>query len=367
MAAKKVKRLGVLTGGGDCPGLNAVIRAAAKTAMLKHDITVVGIADGFQGLIEGRSRRLDYASVSGILTQGGTILGSNNKANPFKYPVRDARRGVVLKDLSKRCMANVKKWGLDGLVCIGGDGTLTIAGRFDKLGVPMVCVPKTIDNDVQGTELTVGFDSAVTVATSAIDKLHTTAMSHHRVMILEVMGRYAGWLALVSGIAGGGDVILIPEIPYDIESIRRTVRQRARRGRRFSIIVVAEGAKPRGGKMVVQRILKDSPDKVRLGGIGQQLVEMIEAGADVEARATVLGHVQRGGEPTPADRVLATRFGSLAADLAARGDFGRVTVLRNGRVTDMPLSRISGKTKKVPKSHPLIAAARAVGTSFGDA
>jgi 6-phosphofructokinase 1 len=308
---------------------------------------------------------LSYNAVSGILTQGGTILGSNNKANPFSYAVAGADGKVALEDLHRQCLAHIRKWKLDAIVCIGGDGTFTIAGMFDKLGVPMVCVPKTIDNDVVGTELTVGFDSAVSVATSAIDKLHTTAMSHHRVMIVEVMGRYAGWLALTSGVAGGGDVILIPEIPYDLQVICRFVEARSKRGRRFSIVVVAEGARPRGGKMMVGRIVENSPEKIRLGGIGNHLAEVIESCVQVEARSTVLGHLQRGGEPTSFDRVLATQMGVRAAELAAAGRFGRVVVLRRNKIADLSIKSVAGATRKVSARHPLIVAARSVGTSFG--
>ena len=364
--AKRISRIAVLTGGGDCPGLNAAIRAVAKTAITLHGISVLGIADGFQGLVEARARKLDFLSVSGILTRGGTILGTNNKANPFCYPVTGGKGGDGFKDLSKQCVRNFRKWKLDCLVCIGGDGTFAVAGKFQKLGIPMVCVPKTIDNDVRGTDITVGFDSALNVATNAIDMLHSTAMSHHRAMIVEIMGRYAGWLALESGVAGGGDIILIPEMPYDFGAVRRCVVRRAKEGKRFSLIVVAEGAKPKGGKMVVDRVVETSPEKIRLGGIGGVLAKQIEDSCGVESRATVLAHLQRGGSPSPYDRLLATRMGSYAIELVTAMKFGNVVVSKNGKITHLPLERVAGKPRNVPRNHKLIKAARGLGTVFGD-
>jgi len=364
--AKRIKRIGVLTGGGDCPGLNAVIRAVAKTAIIEHDIKVFGFEDGFQGLVENRYHELGFIAVSGILTQGGTILGSNNRANPFNYAVTDKNGNTVFKNLAKKCVSNFKKMKLDCLVCIGGDGTFAVAGRFSKLGLPMVCVPKTIDNDVRGTDVTVGFDSALNVATMAIDMLHSTAMSHHRAMVVEIMGRYAGWLALESGIASGGDIILIPEIPYSFDVIKRCVKSRAGEGRRFSIVVVAEGAKPKGGKMVVDRIIENSPEKVRLGGIASVLAKQIEDSCGVDARATILGHLQRGGCPTPRDRLLATVMGNHAIGLVTAGKFGNVVVSHNGKITSLPLNKVAGKPRNVPRNHPLIKAARGIGTVFGD-
>jgi len=364
--AKRIRRIGILTGGGDCPGLNAVIRAVAKTAITVHGIKVLGIADGFQGLVEGRARELDFLSVSGILTRGGTILGTNNKANPFHYPVSDGKGASRFKDLSAQCVRNFRKWKLDCLVCIGGDGTFAVAEKFRKLGLPMVCVPKTIDNDVRGTDVTVGFDSALNVATNAIDMLHSTAMSHHRAMIVEIMGRYAGWLALESGVAGGGDVILIPEIPYKIEAVLRCVVKRAKDGKRFSLIVVAEGAKPKGGKMVVDRVVQNSPEKIRLGGIGSVLAKQIEEACGVEARATILGHLQRGGSPSPRDRILATRMGGYAIGLVTEAKFGNAVVSRNGKIGHLSLDRVAGKPRNVPRNHRLIKVARDIGTIFGD-
>jgi len=364
--AKKIKRLGILTGGGDCPGLNAVIRAVAKTAMTEYGMTVVGIEDGFQGLVENRARELDYYAVSGILTQGGTILGTNNKANPFAYARVTKGGKVVFEDLSKRCLATIGKHGIDAIVCIGGDGTQSIAGRFNKIGVPMVGVPKTIDNDVVGTDATVGFDTAVQVATNAIDMLHSTAMSHHRAMIVEIMGRNAGWLALVSGVAGGGDIILIPEIPYDFDVICKCIKARAAKGRRFSIVVAAEGAKPRGGKAVVKRLVETSHEKVRLGGVGAVVARQIEDATGVEARATILGYLQRGGTPTANDRLLATLMGNHAVDLIVRGELGNVVVTRNGRIGKAPIEKVEGRQRLVPRNHPIIKAARRLDTCFGD-
>src|SRR3990167_159946 len=252
-------RIGILTGGGDCPGLNAAIRAIAKTAILNYDMEVIGIKDGFLGLIENRFTPISYEDVSGILTLGGTFLGASNKANPFRHP--DFKAGF--KDVSDIAVENYRAMELDGLVCIGGDGTLNIAYKLYKKGVKLVGVPKTIDNDLRQTDATIGFDSALVTATQAIDKLHTTAQSHHRVMIIEVMGRYAGWLALYSGLAGGGDIILLPEIPYDIKKVCEVVLKRNRRGKRFSIVVVSEGARQKSGKMVVKKMIKDSTDPVR--------------------------------------------------------------------------------------------------------
>ncbi|MBM4078333.1 MAG: 6-phosphofructokinase [Planctomycetes bacterium] len=359
------RRIGVLTGGGDCPGLNAVIRAVAKTAMNECGMEVVGFKDGFTGLIEGRFQRLANKDVSGILTLGGTILGTTNRDDPFKHP--ETRKGkLVFRDRSARCVALCRKLRLDALVCIGGDGTMSISQRLNEKGIPVVGVPKTIDNDLVGTDITFGFDSAVTTAAEAIDKLHTTAMSHHRVMVIEVMGRYAGWLGLHAGIAGGGDVILIPEIPFDIQKVCERVKDRNRRGKRFSIVVVAEGAKPKGGVLVVKKVVEGSHDKLRLGGIGQQVGDEIERRTGLETRVTVLGHLQRGGTPTAFDRILATRFGSEAVKLIAREEFGRMVSLRGQDVASVPLSEAAGKQRLVPPDSPLIAVARSVGTCFGD-
>jgi 6-phosphofructokinase 1 len=357
-------RVGVLTGGGDCPGLNAVIRAVAKTLLHEHGAQVVGFLDGYEGLVLDRTRRLPWQAVSNILTLGGTILGTSNKADPFAWA--EMRRGKVIKrDRSADALAVFEKHRLDGLVVIGGDGSMSIAGRLARLGLPIVGVPKTIDNDVRGTEQTFGFQTAVNIATEALDRLHTTAGAHHRVMVAEVMGRYAGWLALHAGLAGGADVILIPEIPFRWEAVADVCRQRYRRGKRFSIVCVAEGAKPEGGQAIVQRRVETSTDPVRLGGIGRLVAERLERLTGIESRATVLGYVQRGGAPSPFDRVFATRLGRRAAELVEAGSWGRMASWQKGRVTDVPIAEASHGPRPVPPDEPLLAVARGVGTSFG--
>jgi 6-phosphofructokinase 1 len=366
MARARVRRIGILTGGGDCPGLNAVIRGVTKAAMLDHGVTVLGFLDGFAGLVEGRHRELDYMSVSGILTQGGTILGTSNTANPFRFPEKDRKGETVLRDRSDRAVYEFKRHRLDALVTIGGDGSQSIAYKLMKCGIPVVGVPKTIDNDLSNTDVTFGFDTAVTTAAEAIDKLHSTAQSHHRVMVVEVMGRYAGWIALHSGVASGSDVILIPEIPYRIEKVCDFVKFRSRMGKRFSIVTVAEGAKPRGGRMHVAKMIKESTDPVRLGGIGNVVAAEIEECTGLETRACVLGHIQRGGTPTPFDRVLATMFGTHAIRLVMARKFGRMVAFKNYKVTDVTMHSAVAKLKLVSPKDPLVKAARAVGTCFGD-
>jgi len=355
------KRIGVLTGGGDCPGLNAAIRAVAKTAILKHDMDVIGIKDGYEGLIENKSMPLSYEDVSGILAEGGTFLGASNKANPFNYSMG----GKKPRDLSTLLLRNIRAMKLDGLVCVGGDGTLTVAHKLYKKGVKLVGVPKTIDNDLRATDLTIGFDSAVITATEAIDKLHTTAQSHHRVMVIELMGRYAGWLTLYAGVAGGGDVIIIPEMPYDIKKVCKVLIERNKKGKRFSIVVISEGARPKGGRMVVKRIVKDSAEPIRLGGIGNKIANDIEKNTGLAARVTILGHLQRGGAPSPFDRMLATRLGSFACDLVAKRDFGKMAALRGRDIKAVDLKDAVKSIRRVDPEHPIIKSAIAVGTSFG--
>ena len=283
---KKIKRIGVLTGGGDCPGLNAVIRAIVKKATREIGCEIVGIEDGFYGLVHNRHKKLSEDDVSGILNFGGTILGTSNRANPYRYPVQE-KSGIVFKDFSAQTIKNIRKLKIDCLVCIGGDGTLDIANRLNLQGIPVIGIPKTIDNDVHGTDITFGFATAVDIAAEGIDRLHTTPESHHRVMILEVMGRRAGWIALYSGLAGGGDIILIPEMPYDMSVIVEKVRERRGKGKKFTIIVVAEGAKPKGGNEVIREIVKDSSESVRLGGISFVLAKEIEKFTGVETRNVV--------------------------------------------------------------------------------
>ena len=362
---KKKKRIGILTGGGDCPGINAVIRAVAKKAIYEKGMEVIGIEDGYHGIVNDRYRKLEYSDVSGILTLGGTILGTSKIANPYRYPVRNGNR-LEFKDLSKVAIQNIKKLNLTCLVCIGGDGTLGIAHRLFKDGIPIVGLPKTIDNDLRGTDITFGFDSAVSIATEGIDRVHTTAESHHRIMIVEVMGHRAGWVALYSGVAGGGDIILIPEIPYDINIIAEKVRDRNRKGKRFSIVVVAEGAKPKGGDIVIQRIVKESSDPIRLGGIGFVIGEHIEKITGLETRTVVMGHLLRGGSPTPFDRILATGLGTKAVDMIEDKKFGYMVGVKGNSLVNVPLKDVAKGPKTVPLNHPMIKAARSLGTCFGD-
>ena len=359
------RRIGILTGGGDCPGINAVIRSVAKKAILEYDIEVVGIKDGYEGIIHGYYRALHFDDVSGIITLGGTILGTSNTSNPYKYPSRKGS-GLEFEDVSQVALANIRSLEIDCLVCIGGDGTLGIANRLFGDGVPIIGVPKTIDNDLRGTDITFGFDSAVSVATEGIDRLHTTAQSHHRVMIVEVMGRNAGWIALYSGVASGGDVILVPEIPYDLDKVVEKVKERNRKGKRFTILVVAEGAKPKGGNVVIQRVVKDSSDPIRLGGIGFVLGSQIEEATVIETRTVVMGHLQRSGVPTPFDRVLATRLGCKAVEMIANGRFGYMVGVMGNSLVEVPLEDVAKGPRNIPSGDPLIQAARSVGTCFGD-
>ena len=361
----KKEKIAILTGGGDCPGINAVIRAVAKKAINEKGMEVIGIEDGYDGLVHNCCRQLTYSDVSGILTLGGTIIGTSKKANPYRYAVRENDR-LTFKDLSATAIETVKKLGVVSLVCIGGDGTLGIAYRLFKDGVPVVGVPKTIDNDLRGTDITFGFDSAVWIATEGIDRVHTTAQSHHRIMIVEVMGHRAGWIALHAGVAGGGDIILIPEIPYDIDVIAEKVQERNRRGKRFSIVVVAEGAKPKGGDIVIQRIIEESSDPIRLGGVGFVLGAQIEKITGLETRTVVMGHLQRGGSPTPFDRVLATQLGTKAVDMIEKKEFGRMVGLRAGTLVKVSLQTVAEGIRTVPLDHPLVKSARSVGTCFGD-
>jgi 6-phosphofructokinase 1 len=357
-----VKRIGILTGGGDAPGLNAVIRAVVKSAV-NSGIQCFGLEDSFDGLIyPERLRELTANDVTGILRLGGTILGTTNRGNPFAYPVNTTDGPV---DYSDRCIENFHKLKLDALVVIGGDGTLAIAYEFHKRGIPIVGVPKTIDNDIVETTMTFGFDTAVSFATEALDRLHTTAQSHRRVIVMEVMGRYAGWIALYSGIAGGADVVLIPEIPYTLPRVADRILERERWGARFSIVVVAEGAHETGRERAI--VAKGTPDRVeRLGGIGEIVARELETLTNKEARHVVLGHLQRGGSPSSYDRVLATRFGAFAVDLLRAGQSGVMTALRSPEIVAVPLDRVVGKTRLVPVDGDIIRTARSVGIVFGD-
>jgi phosphofructokinase-like protein len=357
-----LKKIGVLTGGGDAPGLNAVIRAVVKSAA-NAGVECLGLEDSFDGLIfPERSRWLTPRDVTGILRFGGTVLGTTNRGNPFAYPL-STESGPV--DYSDRCVENFHKLGLDALVVIGGDGTLGIAYELHKRGVPMVGVPKTIDNDIVGTTMTFGFETAVDFATDAIDRLHSTAEAHHRVMVVEVMGRYAGWIALHSGIAGGADVVLIPELPYDLNKVAEFIKAREKWGARFSIVVAAEGATPIGGSRVVQAA--GTVEKMeRLGGIGEQVARQLEPLTGKECRHVVLGHLQRGGSPVAYDRMLATRFGTFAFELIARGEFGVMTALHPPNVVAIPIEDVVGKTRTVPPNSDIVRAAKHVGICFGD-
>ena len=361
-----VRRVGVLTGGGDAPGLNAVIRAVVRACRVAHGVTVFGISEGFTGLVEMKARELDLDDISGLLVRGGTILGTTNRGNPFSYAYRRPDGVEELVDASGMAKKNVEKLGLDCLIVIGGDGSLSIGERFwRELGIPVVGVPKTIDNDLSATDYTFGFATAVQSATWALDCLHTTAESHHRVMLLEVMGRDAGWIALHAGLAGGGDVVLIPEIPFRFEPLIAKFQARERRGRPFSLVVVAEGAAPAGGTQVFA-----GQDAVtgwkRLGGISASIAREIEARGGYEVRATVLGHIQRGGTPVPNDRILATRFGIEAARLAVERKFGSMVALRGDEIVAVPLAEAIGRLKKVDPQCQLMKAARAIGIVFGD-
>lgn len=361
---KKRKRIGILTGGGDCPGLNAVIRAVSKTADNEFDMDVIGFNDGFEGLILNNYQHLDDEDVSGILTRGGTILGSSNRADPFRYPVLQNDEYVFL-DRSSQCLKNFQALGLECLIAIGGDGTMAVSHKLIEKGLPIIGVPKTIDNDIVGTDVTFGFDTASQIATDAIDRIHTTAQSHHRVMVVEVMGRYAGWLALASGLAGGGDIILLPEFPYNIEAVCDQIKLRNSRGKKFSIVVVGEGAKPKGGEMVVQKIIEESPEKVRLGGISHQVAQQIENKISVECRVTILGHLLRGGSPTSRDRMLATVYGCKAVRMASRGEYGRMVVLNKNELDSISIKKIAGKSRLVTPDHRWVKAALGLGLSLG--
>ena len=340
-------RIGVLTGGGDCPGLNAVIRAVVKTAINEYSWEVLGIEDGFEGLIQpGKVRPLTAADVRGILPRGGTILGTTNRADPFHYEV-ETDGEVKVFDVSDDVVRYAQVLGMDALIVIGGDGSLRIAYELMQKGLKVVGVPKTIDNDLPGTVVTFGFDTAVNTAMDALDKLHTTAESHHRVIILEVMGRDAGWISLKAGIAGGADVILIPEIPYDLDVIADKISQRNQRGAKFSIVVVAEGARPVGGEAIYQAE-REIGGVRRLGGAGEGLAAQLKARCRAEVRVTVLGHLQRGGSPSAFDRLLATRFGAMAVHLIAQGKLGHMVALEDERIVAIPIAEAVARQKFVP-------------------
>ena len=357
-----LKQIGVLTGGGDAPGLNAVIRAVVKSAH-NSGVSVIGLEDSFDGLIyPEKSRPLTPRDVTGILRLGGTVLGTVNRGDPFHEPIVTPEGTYIYAD---RVMQMFQKMELDALVCIGGDGTLAISYEFYKRGIPLVGVPKTIDNDIYGTTSCFGFDTAVAFATDAIDRLHTTAEAHKRILVVEVMGRYAGWIALHAGVAGGADVILIPEIPYDLDKVAQCIRDRDKWGARFSIVVVAEGARPKGGSMSVVEAAHDGQAE-RLGGAAMLCAQELEPLAGKQTRYVVLGHLQRGGAPTAFDRTLATRFGGKAVELLLKGQFGKMVANHPPDIVPIPLGEVVGRIKTVPLDSDLVQTARALGVSFGD-
>ncbi|HUM16290.1 MAG TPA: ATP-dependent 6-phosphofructokinase [Candidatus Nitrosotalea sp.] len=359
------RHIGVVTAGGDCPGMNAALRAVVKAAVARHDIRVTGFLDGFAGLMGDRARPLGFDDVSGIVALGGTLLGASNRDDPFRVPTEQPG-GPAYVDRSDAVLATAARHGIEALVVVGGDGSLTIARRLEAKGLAVVGIPKTIDNDVPGTDITLGFDSALTIATEAIDRLHTTAASHHRVMVVEVMGRQAGWIALEAGLAAGGDVVLIPEIPFRYDAVAAGILARARRGRRFSIVVIAEGAPCPGGGTVVRQIVAGSPEPVRLGGVGAVVSHALEALVPFEVRYVVLGHVQRGGSPTPFDRILAARFGAAAVSALAEGGSGVMVALRGSRIERARLADLPSEPRCVDPLGERVAAARDIGTVFGD-
>ena len=336
-------RIGILTSGGDCPGINATIRGVCTTAINYYGMEVVGIHSGFQGLLTKDVELITDKSLSGLLNLGGTILGTSRE-KPFK------KGGVVAEDVNKPALIehNIKEIGLDCVVCIGGNGTQKTAAKLAAMGLNIVSVPKTIDNDIWGTDISFGFDSAVSIATDAIDRLHSTASSHKRVMVIEVMGHKAGWIALYSGMAGGGDVILLPEIPYDIKNIGEVILNRLRKGKPYSIVVVAEGIQTDGRKRAAEYIAQE-----------------IEYETGIETRETVLGYIQRGGSPTPFDRNLSTRMGGHATELIADGQFGRMIALKGDEISSLPLNEVAGKLKLVTEDHDLVVQGRRMGICFG--
>lgn len=355
--------IGVLTGGGDCPGLNAVIRAVVKASKVDHNWEVTGIEEGFEGLMTPvKARPMTPWTIRGILPTGGTILGTTSGMSPVDVQKKGISDGPG--DLAEMLKENIRSLGLSALVVIGGDGTQKIGYYLYQIGIPVIGIPKTIDNDIPATDLTFGFHTAVNTATEALDKLHTTAESHHRVIVVEVMGRYVGWIALEAGLAGGADVILIPEIPFQIDQVCKKILGRYEQGSRFSIVVVAEGAKPVGGEMSVLK-RSEAGYVERLGGVGNKVGEEIARCTKMDVRVTVLGHIQRGGSPTPFDRNLATRFGVAAVNLIARGRFGEMVCLKGNEIRSIPLSEATEGLKYVPAEGELVKTAESLGISFG--
>ncbi len=374
---KEIRKIGIVTGGGDCSGLNAVINGITKAAVTKYGVEVVGFTKGFSGLINHIYRNLDLKAVSGILHEGGTILKSSNKDNLFNYRVRKEDGSFEYKDVSDEAVKNLEYLGVDALVVIGGDGTLTSARDFCRKGVPIIGVPKTIDNDLPATDVTFGFNTSLETICDALDKIHTTAFSHDRVMVVEVMGRLTGWLALEGGLAGSADVIIIPEIPYDINKIVDKVAQRDAFGRNFTIIIVSEGARPIGGDVFVREVVEDSPDTVRLGGVGDVITRQLQKLIPHhEVRYTNLAYLQRGGVTSQFDRSLGLMFGVQAVELLMAGKSGLMLQLKGRKITSIPLTEVVGEgavgeTSKGGKKHvdvngQLVQTAKAIGISFGD-
>ncbi|MBP1745133.1 MAG: 6-phosphofructokinase [Firmicutes bacterium] len=360
-----MRNIGILTGGGDCPGLNAVIRATYKTLKDSCDCRIIGIRDGYDGLIFDNCEEITPEMARGILAKGGTILGTSNKGNPLQYPVEQADGTIQFVDYSDRIMETYNKYELEGIIIIGGEGSMYIADTLSRKGIKYVGVPKTIDNDIYGTDLTFGFNTAVQLATDAIDRIHTTAESHHRVMIVETMGRDSGFIALYSGIAGGGDVILIPEIPYSMDAIVKKLKERYDIGKKFSIMVVSEGAKPIGGEVFGKENKKNIYDRIKLGGIGMKLADEIEKLTGFETRATVLGYLQRGGTPTSYDRILATRYGCAAARAFLEGKFGNMVALDGNDIVLRNVSENAGRKRLIELDSPLIKDAKSIGICLG--
>jgi len=362
-----IKRVAVLTGGGDAPGLNGVIRGIVRAAENEYNVEVFGFMDGFKGLINNNYVRLNNDNTSGILHRGGTILGTSNRDNPFRFPAGRNSEGVLqFEDVSDRAIKHLNDLGIDVLIVIGGDGSLHIAHQFALKGVKVIGVPKTIDNDLDATDQTFGFDTAINTVMEALDRLHTTAESHHRIMVVEVMGRYAGWIALHAGMAGGADVILIPEIPYDINCVVKKILTRKAKGKHFSIVTVAEGAVEKGGQQVVAAHVEDSTDPIRLGGVGMVVARRLEEITGIESRSIVLGHLQRGGSPTAMDRILTTRLGVMALQQAVTGPWDHMVSLRCAEIVSVPIKDAVSKLKKVDPNSEIVKAARAVGLCLGD-
>lgn len=366
-SATRIRRIAVMTGGGDAPGLNAVIGVVVRAAILDHGWEVLGIEDGYLGLIENRTRVLHVSDTSGILRLGGTILGTTNKVSPSSYPQGTTPEGKpITRDMRDVCLRHIRENKIDALIVIGGDGTMAASTPIFEAGINVIGVPKTIDNDIVGTELTFGFLSAVDVATDALDRVYTTAASHARLIVVEVMGRNAGWIALYSGIASASDVILLPEIPFDLDRLAEFVISRRRSDQRGIIVCASEGARQQGGEQIVDRVDPTSPDPIRLGGVGRFVADQIESRTGIESRCTILGHIQRGGAPVAADRILGTQLGYHAIRLLASGATRRMVVMQSGRLTDIEIEASASGQRLVPLDHHLIAAARSVGTCFGD-